>query len=208
MVQQLSLFGSIAQHQHELIITVLTTLAGSRPVEFNQLNMLIVPKVIVKYEPNSKTTQYEQHRLILKTDGNLHEPKSWILQANDIPSAGKRKVSLQNIVESCITLNETQSIDSVMAKLGYITERQFNVKGHKWSYGNINIELFQVFINNQPLDTGYIIKSFINAEKTVDLELLNRASGELNALKGELHGLVELDIPDRNSMDSRIGFRK
>lgn len=214
MVQQLSLFAALPQHQQTLLDTVLSTLTGAHPQDFSCLTLLLSPKNIVKYEPNSKNTQYEQHRLKLKTtfdaDRKREELKEWILEASDIPSAGKRKVSTQNIVESCVVLSESQTVEQVFDRLGYAVEKEYVVQGRRWCYGNVVIELFSVLVGDErkPLDAAQVVKCFVNVDKATDIELLQRSSQELLALKNELSGLIELEIPDRNSMDSRIGVRK
>ncbi|CEP24946.1 unnamed protein product [Cyberlindnera jadinii] len=214
MVQQLSLFAKVEANQHPLLTKVLSTLTGLPPHKLEYLSLLMVPKNIVKYEPNSKNAQFEQHRLKLNTSFDPSKQKSdykeWILQATDIPSAGKRKTLTQNLVESCIVLKESQNIESMFDKLGYTVEKEFVVRGQRWCYGNVVIKVFQVLVGEErtPLDSSYVVKCFVNVDKTTDVELLQRSTQELLSLKNELTGLIELEIPDRNSMDSRIGIRK
>lgn len=213
MVQQLSLFAQVEHSQHTLLTTVLSTLTGQQPQKTSCLTLLATPKNIVKYEPNSKTAQFEQHRLMLKTafdtETQRTKYKAWIVQASDVPSAGKRKTVTQNIVESCLTLHPQQNIDTVLLKLGYVVSMEYVVQGMRWCYGNVVIDVFQVVtMDKKPLDPSYVMKCFINVDKTTDVELLQRSTQELLGLKTELSGLVELDIPDRNSMDSRIGFKR
>jgi mediator of RNA polymerase II transcription subunit 18 len=87
------------------------------------------------------------------------------------------------------------------------------IKGVKFYYGSISLEIFQIFIKKDGevvnLDENlYILRCFINVEKSTDVENLTNGSQELMNLKAELAGLVELETPDRNLMDSRIGIRK
>jgi len=223
MVQQLSLFSSIPTSQLPLITSSFSTLTGFPPLHFKNYNLISSPKTIVKYEPNSKNAQYEQYKMIAKTSFNpelenleqLGQYREWILQINDIPSAGKRKINTQSILESNIQLQEQgQTIETILNDLGYKIETEYVVSGERFFHSNnIIIEIFQILIKIDGKwkainDDDYVIKTFINVEKSTDIELLQKSSQFLLNLKNELTGLVELDIPDRNSMDSRIGLRK
>lgn len=221
MVQQLSLFASITQSQYNLTIASFSTLTGFPPVQFQSYNLISSPKTIVKYEPNSKNAQYEQYKIILKSPFVPELPRSkykeWILQVNDIPSAGKRKINTQSILESNIQLNDkSQTIETILDDFGYKIENEYVIKGERFFYANnITIEIFQLLVKNNESSNweilnndSFIIKAFINVEKATDIENLQKSSQHLLNLKTELQGLIELNIPDRNSMDSRIGLRK
>lgn len=222
MVQQLSLFASITQSQYNLTIASFSTLTGFPPVQFQSYNLISSPKTIVKYEPNSKNAQYEQYNIILKSPFDPELPRSkyreWILQINDIPSAGKRKINTQSILESNIQLHDkSQTIETILDDFEYKIENEYVIKGERFFYANnITIEIFQLLVKNSENDNewkvlnddSFVIKAFINVEKATDIEKLQKSSQHLLNLKTELQGLIELNIPDRNSMDSRIGLRK
>lgn len=220
MVQQLSLFASIHKSQYNLTIASLATLTGFQPSQFQSYNLICSPKTIVKYEPNSKNAQYEQYKIIMKSPFNEDEDdpkgsKEWIMQVNDIPSAGKRKINIQSLLESNIQLNSNQTIEESLGDLGYKIESDYVLKGERFFHqNNITIEIFQILLKKEDgewsvlNDDGFVIKTFINVEKSTDIENLQKSSQILLNLKNELQGLIELDIPDRNSMDSRIGLRK
>ncbi|CCH43171.1 Mediator of RNA polymerase II transcription subunit 18 [Wickerhamomyces ciferrii] len=229
MVQQLSLFSSISKSQYELTKTSIETLTGFKSLTYQNINLISSPKIITKYEPNSKNAQYEQYKINLKAPfkPELHrnDYKDWILSIMDIPSAGKRKINTQSILESNIQILDKESnIDKYLDDLGYKVDTEYVIKGERFFYvNNITIEIFQILVKTEttqetevkekgdwePIDPNfYIIKAFINVEKATDIENLQKSSNHLLNLKNELTGLVELDISDRNSMDSRIGLRK
>lgn len=206
MVQQLSLFGSLPQSQHKKFVQTLSALTGAPPKTFKYNNILIQPDIIIKYEPNSKNVSYEQFKLLLKNDPAA-STRDWVLQQADIPVGGKRKVNTQSIIESLIQLNEVQSIDDVITSLNYTKQVEFVKQGELFFFGDIIIEISQILKDEKLINNEHLIKCFINVEKSTDVELLNKSGDQLLALKMELSGLVELDIPDRNSMDSRANIR-
>lgn len=219
MVQNLSLFANISKSQYQLTIDSFATLTGSRPEHYSTLVMLTSPKVVTKFEPNSKTTQYEQHKIHFKAEYNedlgfdVTKYKDWVIQTFDIPFVnGKRKISNQNVLESSINVGN-DTVLGFLNELGYKPDLVYLIKGLKFYYGNITLDIFQIFLKRETgltcIDDGlFVLKSFINVEKSTDVENLTKASQELLNLKNELQGLVELETPDRNLMDSRIGIRK
>ncbi|OWB81582.1 hypothetical protein B5S33_g201 [[Candida] boidinii] len=53
----------------------------------------------------------------------------------------------------------------------------------------------------------YFIKVYINVARLNDIDNIVRATKQLELFKNEISGLFELEIPDRNSMDSRINSK-
>ncbi|KAH3663421.1 hypothetical protein WICMUC_005947 [Wickerhamomyces mucosus] len=229
MVQQLSLFGITTQSQHSLLIASLSSLVGqTRSQKYENLTVLAKPTTIIKFEPNSTKQQYEQYKIQLKSkiDENFSDIESlreWGLQVYDIPnqtvqnsSSTKKKLNVnsQNFLESYIILNKGDKLDDILKELGYERETSYRIKGERFYYGNITIELFQIliYVENEwiLLDNSIMVKTFINIAKITDLENINKSTQELVNLKMELTGLVDLSVPDKNNLDSRIGlnFRK
>lgn len=218
-MQNLSLYASVSKSQYQLTVDSLSTLTGSNPQDYATVVLLASPKVIVKYEPNSKTTQYEQHKLHFKSlydekhGFDVSQYREWVVQTFDIPFvSGKRKVSNQNVLESHVDVGK-DTLPELLDELGYKPDLVYMIKGVKFYYGSISLEIFQIFIKKDGevvnLDENlYILRCFINVEKSTDVENLTNGSQELMNLKAELAGLVELETPDRNLMDSRIGIRK
>ncbi|KAH3678366.1 hypothetical protein WICPIJ_008840 [Wickerhamomyces pijperi] len=129
-------------------------------------------------------------------------------------SSKKSKINInsQTFSESIINVSKDETIETVLKPLGYEIQTPYKVEGERFHYGNITIELFQVLVlvdgKWQKLTTSTAMKCFINVAKLTDLENSSRSIQELNSLKIELQGLVELGVPDKNHMDSRIGFTR
>lgn len=103
--------------------------------------------------------------------------------------------------------------------LGYDTINQFWIKGIRFFHGDIVIEIFKVFIrddsnknyasNEIPLtlldkSNSFQVKCFINIPKATDIDLINQGTKELLKLQDFLKNLINLEIPDRIYMDSRV----
>ncbi|EGV61256.1 Mediator of RNA polymerase II transcription subunit 18 [Yamadazyma tenuis] len=103
--------------------------------------------------------------------------------------------------------------------LGYNSINQFWIKGVRFFHGDIVIEIFKVFVRDDankdsPSDSiplklldesnGFQIKAFINVPKSTDIDLITQGSAELAKLQDFLKNLIQLEIPDRIFMDSRV----
>lgn len=92
-------------------------------------------------------------------------------------------------------------------------------KGYSIFHGDIVIEIFKVFIrddsnknyasNEIPLtlldkSNSFQVKCFINIPKATDIDLINQGTKELLKLQDFLKNLINLEIPDRIYMDSRV----
>ncbi|GMM30382.1 Srb5 protein [Martiniozyma asiatica (nom. inval.)] len=155
---------------------------------------------------------------ILNSDSEI-----FTLQLSDIPSAGNNPVLIQNIHE--VTIYQTDDIKGYLDELGYKVETELWIKGHRWYWGEVIIESYKIWVKDssqlqvenqnentnsntiplKPLSNISLVKTFINIAQKNDIESSKRAIKQLELLKKELSQIVELKIPDRMSMDSRIG---
>ncbi|EJS43686.1 srb5p [Saccharomyces arboricola H-6] len=137
----------------------------------------------------------------------------WSLQISDIPAAGNnRSVSMQTIAETIIlsSAGESSSISSLMSGLGFVFEFQYLTIGVKFfmKHGLV-LELQKIWQieeagNSQITGGGFLIKAYINVSRGTDIDRINYTEGVLMNLKKELQGYIELSVPDRQSMDSRV----
>lgn len=141
---------------------------------------------------------------------------AWSLQISDIPAAGNnRSVSMQTIAETIIlsSAGKNSSISSLMNGLGYVFEFQYLTIGVKFfmKHGLI-LELQKIWQieeaeNLQITNGGFLIKAYINVSRGTDIDRINYTETVLMNLKKELQGYIDLSVPDRQSMDSRIAHR-
>lgn len=139
---------------------------------------------------------------------------SWSLNISDIPAAGSRKVSMQSISESVIlaTGGKDCSISTFMNELGYVSEYQYSTIGVKFHLKHeLIVELQKIWdvtsgSSEQITKGGFLIKAYINVNKATDIERISQAETTLLALQKELQGYIDLIMPDRKAMDSRLNY--
>lgn len=119
------------------------------------------------------------------------------------------------------TAAEPESKDSFLTfleNLGYDVTNQYWLKGIRFFYGNIVIEMFKVLVRDdtalsqvakirlRALDESntFQIKAYISFPKGASVDVITKGTKDLTALKATLHSLFELEVPDRMAMDSRV----
>ncbi|ODQ47533.1 hypothetical protein PICMEDRAFT_40924, partial [Pichia membranifaciens NRRL Y-2026] len=159
---------------------------------------------------------------ITKPNPNVNS-SIWTLQLTDIPAGGKNSVLIQNIYET--TIYQTDDVIGYLDELGYMHEAEFWTDGVRFYYGNVIIELSRLYIKADEMvidpvedsetsklslldPTGTChVKAYVNVGALNDLESAAIGIKQLESLKKELSEIVELHIPDRTAMDSRINSR-
>lgn len=103
--------------------------------------------------------------------------------------------------------------------LGYEVVNQYWIKGIRFFYGDIIIEMFKVFVRDDDvastedgrlklklldLSNTFQIKAYLNFAKGANVDLVTQGTKDLTKLKDLLANLFELEVPDRMFMDSRV----
>ncbi|CCD25891.2 Srb5p NDAI_0G01150 [Naumovozyma dairenensis CBS 421] len=159
--------------------------------------------------------------IIYKTNaqGSSSSSCSWSLAISDIPAAGaNKKVSLQTINESVLlySTGEKSSLSDTMNALGYNLDYNYVTIGVKFYLKHeLIIEVQKIWTINNNNDTantlqvtknGYLIKAYVDVNRSTDIDRINYTETLLLNLQRELQGYVDLVIPDRKSMDSRMSY--
>ncbi|CCF60521.1 hypothetical protein KAFR_0K01670 [Kazachstania africana CBS 2517] len=143
---------------------------------------------------------------------------AWSFAISDIPasaSSNNRKVSVQNISETVLlsSTGSSSNLTHFMNELAYVSEFKYVTIGIKFNLKhNLIIELQKIWnVNDENSNTqitkgGFLIKAFINVAKATDVDKINHNESVLLNLQKELQGYVNLSIPDRSSMDSRMAY--
>lgn len=209
----LSLFNKTGDSS-TLSYTLLKTLAqDSIPIEPSLIDSLLHNIEIDRHTPSDinddskMDVDVESHSKIVND--------SWTLSMSDIPAAGSnRKVSMQSISESVIlsTAGKSASISKFLKELCYTSVYQYVTVGVKfYMKHDLIMEIQKIWdISNsgniQVTKGGALIKAYVNVNRVTDIERINQAENTLLSLQKELQGYVDLAIPDRKAMDSRLDY--
>lgn len=111
---------------------------------------------------------------------------------------------------------QNDSFLQFLSDLGYDVINQYWIKGVRFFYNDIVIEIFKIFIRDDNytgkeiklklLDESntFQFKAYINIAKSTNVDAINSGTKELLKLQDLLGNLLKLEIPDRMFMDSRV----
>ncbi|KAA8917348.1 hypothetical protein TRICI_000503 [Trichomonascus ciferrii] len=229
--QQLSLHGFIPDAEVKISLHTLHAICGMPPQRIFEHCIVWVPKNPFKPVMGAgQVNQIEQYRITSSADISKEEtePKvvgfhenpdvlqkrRWTLQIHEIPEAGKRKVTSQSILTS--TIVDGDEPFNFMDKLGYKYSYEYWQRGYRFILGDIVLTLFRICIQDtsstdeiKPLKLldpsgRWTMKAHINVRQLTDMEGINNATSQLEKLQTDLTGVVDLVMPDRNCLNTRI----
>lgn len=212
-------FSALTKRRREKFDTILDS---QNYVNIN-FEELALKSLVLSY---TDTTPISKHELKLR---------EWNFNIYEQPEGGKRTVISQSILSSSPEPNENWDPFEFIDKLGYVYKNEYWVKGYQFIYGNIVLRIFRlcryaspntkeaIITNsksqvNQNLDNEHTlvlldpsqrwtVKAYIDVGSITDLDGINKATQELEALKNGLVGLLDLELPDRKCFDSRMRWK-
>lgn len=106
-----------------------------------------------------------------------------------------------------------------LEELGYDVVNQYWIRGARFIHGDIVIELYKMFIRDDevPADANgklklklidstntFQVQCFVTFPRNASVDAISQGSRDLVKLKGTLQNLIDLSVPDRMHMDSRV----
>jgi len=139
---------------------------------------------------------------ITSVDSSLND-SIWTIQLSDIPLAGQNSVLVQNIHES--TIYETDDIIGYLDELGYMHENEFWINGLRFYYGNIVMELTQLYIidkstTSQSNEIDLTLKGESN--QNTSLDKINQKKLKVFNSKGSYHLKCFINIGSLNDLEN------
>lgn len=156
----------------------------------------------IKEEPKPEEPKVDGPK---SEEPKVNEPKS-VITNTDKPKSEKAVIRKDSFLV-------------FLSDLGYEVINQYWLKGIRFFYGDIIIEIYKIFIRDDTdthastngiklklLDESnqFQIKTYININKSTEIDLINLGVKELIKLQDALKNLFVLEIPDRMYMDSRV----
>lgn len=105
--------------------------------------------------------------------------------------------------------------------LGYDVINQYWLSGIRFFHNDIIIEIFKILIRDDETSVSndkiklkllddsneFQVRAYINVPKSTDVELISQGAKDLARFQDFLKNLIQLEIPDRMYMDSRVMSR-
>ncbi|EWC45831.1 hypothetical protein DRE_04838 [Drechslerella stenobrocha 248] len=139
----------------------------------------------------------------------------WTIRFSDLPEVNsKRPVTSRMIHHAAVSEGDALSF---VESLGYTFLSEYILAGHYFVSHHIYITLAKIMLPHQPftplpvsglqpLDPvdSYILQASIKVFSANEQETMNKGVEALKTLKNELKGIVDLEVGDRLSLDTRV----
>lgn len=190
---------------------------------YHHTKVMSVEKVDVKKENEQTDTDG------MEVDSKENAADTDVVKADIDPDAMKDDIDLvkdpevkkeengENGENGKEVLSRKDSFLQFLEDLGYDVVNQYWIKGIRFFYGDIVVEIFKLFIRDDSVEsTGLIhlklldesntfqIKAYINIPKSIDVDLISQGTKDILRFKENMKNLFKLEIPDRMYMDSRV----
>ncbi|KAF2184428.1 hypothetical protein K469DRAFT_709167 [Zopfia rhizophila CBS 207.26] len=174
-------------------------------------------------QPNGQMQENGEPQLAGGGDSGV-EPK-WSEQFHDVPDTSDRGVLVRMSITTDIMSGDPHAY---MIEGGNQFVSEYYQEGHRFVHENIVILLHRVlqelgvrpletppkpilpaFAALQPLDPsgGYILQAMIRVLDLNNPTILDAGVEELKRFKAQIKGCVELDVPDRLLLDTRVKYK-
>ncbi|OCK77415.1 hypothetical protein K432DRAFT_358638 [Lepidopterella palustris CBS 459.81] len=160
----------------------------------------------------------------LKVEGNDSGNK-WTFQFHDVPDTGDRGVTVRMTSSTDIVEGDPHAY---MVAFGNNYVSEYYLEGHRFVNQNVVILLHRIlqepgprpiqtspqkslptFNSLKPLDPsgGYVLQASILVQDLGKPAILDQGVEELKRFKDLMKGCVELDVPDRLLLDTRVKYQ-
>lgn len=219
MVQELSLYGVVAEQEQPIFLSALTSWSGMRPREFQEHILCWEPTY--PFRPKlaaGQVNQIEQYRIFARQNDPLCRPfqenkqalsqEKWEISVHEVPEAGQ---ALKLISQSVLTtpIHEGDPFD-FLATLGYTYKDEYWVKGYEFVIKNVVLRIFRILtcsadqLSLADPSKQFLVKAHISCKSVTDLPAIEAATAELLGFQKDVKGLVSLDQPERQAFDTRV----
>ncbi|KAF2872514.1 mediator complex, subunit Med18 [Massariosphaeria phaeospora] len=153
--------------------------------------------------------------------GSGAEPK-WTIEFQDVPDTGDRGVSIRMTTSTGILSGDPHAYMLSNGPNQFMSE--YYVEGHQIVHGNVVVFLHRVlhdssgtspkanlpkFTELKPFDPSgaYILEAKVQVQEFNNTNVLEAGVDELKRFQSQMKGCVELSVPDRLSLDTRVKYK-
>ncbi|KAJ4324432.1 hypothetical protein N0V94_001330 [Neodidymelliopsis sp. IMI 364377] len=173
-----------------------------------------------------KTDTKASDTLSADVDFEAGQKPRWSTLFEDIPDTGDRGVSIRFTNTTDLVGGDPHTFVTTSGPNRFVTE--YYIEGHRFVHGNVIIFLHRILhepgvrnLQTEPkvnppafdalqlLDQSgtYIVEAKVRVQDFKDASVLESGVDELKRFQTQMRGCVELVLPDRLTMDTRVKYR-
>ncbi|KAK9470069.1 Med18 protein-domain-containing protein [Dipodascopsis tothii] len=213
-MQQLSLFAALPASKVLQVLSTFAALTGTKPLPYCRHEIVLTPGAA----GGAETSRMHLVRDLEPLPGVEEHAGSWTLTVLNVPEASKRAVTSQQVHAARLAHGD---VFAFVRGLGYVYAYDFLQRGRVVFYADaVVVTIYRVVPlagdgdvlaraaaaaadDSAGLKT-WMVHAYVNVLNANDQESMAAATEKLEALKWELRGLVDLAMPDRTVLDSRV----
>ena len=231
-MHELLLFSQISPARHNQVLNILAGVTGSQPFAYQDQTALFaqlrLPEINIssKKKPAPGTPQPQKwvHKLSRPFQITSDPPEStgqWRQRVEQTPDP-----SVKDHTASEVTENDVKDVKAFLDPSSYRLLGQQYTLGHRFVSNNVVIRIFRVLFPAQqqlpadkilegpPLPVSelsildpsgtYVVEVSVRMEDRKNTKIAEQAVAELRVFKQSVEGVIDLRVPDRLALDTRV----
>ena len=226
-MHEYTLFSQIPATRHDQVLNILAGVTGAQPFNYNEQHCIyaqqhdVKPATIKKQKQQQSSQGRSYERLIrpLESEPGSHDDLPWVLRSEQTPEPGSPAVISRGVTESNLRDSDAVAFGDPSK---YRLTAQYIASGHRFIQNNTIIRIYRILPYTSetspllrappvvaeltPLDPSgaYIVEACIRVEDRSNARLNDQATKELLEFKKTLDGAIDLHVPDRLALDTRV----
>jgi mediator of RNA polymerase II transcription subunit 18 len=230
-MHELLLFSQISPARHNQVLNILAGVTGSQPFAYQDQTALFaqlrIPETNIssKKKPAPGTPQPQKwvHKLSRPVQITSDSPDStgqWRQRIEQTPDPSVKDHTAREVVE-----NQVKDVKVFLDISSYRLLGQQYALGHRFVSGNVVIRIFRILLTTQQLPADkilegpplpvselnvldpsgtYVVEVSVRMEDRKNTKIAEQAVAELRVFKQSVEGVIDLRVPDRLALDTRV----
>jgi len=232
-MHELLLFSQISPARHNQVLNILAGVTGSQPFAYQDQTALFaqlrIPEINIssKKKPAPGTPQPQKwvHKLSRPVQITSDTPEStgqWRQRVEQTPDPSVKDHTAREVIE-----NEVKDPKIFLDQSSYRLLGQHYSLGHRFVSNNVVIRIFRVLLSpaqqqlpadkileGPPLHVSelsvldpsgtYVVEASVRIEDRKNTKIAEQAVAELRVFKQSVEGVIDLRVPDRLALDTRV----
>jgi mediator of RNA polymerase II transcription subunit 18 len=230
-MHEILLFSQIAPARHNQVLNVLAGVTGSQPFAYQDQTALFaqlrLPEISVsskkKPAPGAPRPERWVHKLTRPVQVTADPPEtvgSWRVRVDQIPDPSVKDHTAREVTES-----EVRDVKPFKDPQEYRFLGQQYFLGHRFVIGNVVVRIFRVLyppkqlsadtvLEGPPLPLSdlqlfdpsntYMVEVSVRMEDRKNVKIADQAHAELMKFQNAVEGVIDLRVPQRLALDTRV----
>ena len=230
-MHEILLYSQIAPARHNQVLNVLAGVTGSQPFAYQDQTALFaqlrLPEITVsskkKPVPGAPRPEKWVHKLTRPVQVTTDAPESvgsWRVRVDQLPDPSVKDHTAREVTES-----EVRDVKAFQDPQSYRFLGQQYFVGHRFVVGNVVVRIFRVLYPPQQLPTDrvlegpplhlsdlqlfdpsntYMVEVSVRMEDRKNTKIAAQAYAELMQFQNAVDGVIDLRVPQRLALDTRV----